>query len=186
MTHDPVNSPSHYAEGRQYEPINVIEDWQLNYRLGNAVKYISRAGRKQDAVEDLRKAVWYIEREIESLEGARSPYAVTYRDVLEDAAYEASNGSVPLYEYSLDLTYPQADVDEEHLPFWDADEDYMWDPSLGPVDLTDEEIHNILARKDLNQFEEDEIVSTFERRGLVIGVKKDGSTCLLNDQGRCQ
>lgn len=185
MTHDPVNNPSHYAEGRQYEPIAVIEDWQLNYRLGNAVKYVSRAGRKNNAIEDLRKAVWYIEREIESLEGARSPYSVTYQDVLEDAAYEASNGSVPLYEYSLDLQVPQADVDEEHLPFWDSDEDYMWDPSLGPVDLSEEEISDILARKDLNQFGNDEIVSTFERRGLIIGVKKDGSTCLLGDNGRC-
>jgi len=172
MTHDPVNSPSHYAEGRQYEPIAVIEDWELNYRLGNAVKYISRAGRKIDAKEDLRKAIWYIEREIESLEGAQSPYSVTYQDVLEDAAYEASNGSVPLYEYSVDIP-------------WDADEDYMWDPSLGPTELTDEEIHEILARKDLNQFSDNEIVSTFDRRGLIIGVKKDGSTCLLGDNGKC-
>ena len=114
MTHDPVNNPSHYAEGRKYEPINVIEDWQLNYRLGNAVKYVSRAGRKQNAVEDLRKAVWYIEREIETLEGAKSPYSVSYQDVLEDAAYEAANGSVPIYEYSVNV--PQADVDEDPLP----------------------------------------------------------------------
>lgn len=186
MTHDPINHPSHYTEGRKYETIEVIEDWGLSYRLGNAVKYISRAGRKDPAktVEDLRKSLWYIEREIAALEGARSPYSMSYQDVLEDAAYEASNGCVPLYEYSINV--PQADVDEEHLPFWDADEDYMWDPSLGPVELSDTEIHSILARKDLNQFSEDEIVSTFERRGLIIGVKKDGSTCLLNDQGKCQ
>ena len=183
MTHDSVNNPSHYAEGRQYEPINVIEDWELNYRLGNALKYISRAGRKNNTVEDLRKAVWYLEREIESLEGAKSPYSVSYQDVLENAAYEASNGSVPLYEYSINV--PQADVDEQHLPFWDSDEDYMWDPTLGPVDLSDEEIYSILSRKDLDQFDENEIVSTFERRGLIIGVKKDGSTCLLGDNGRC-
>lgn len=185
MTHDPVNNPSHYAEGRKYEPINVIEDWELNYRLGNALKYISRAGRKNNAIEDLSKAVWYLQREIDSLEGSlECPYAVTYQDVLEYAANEASNGSVPLYEYSINV--PQADVDEDPLPFWDADEDYMWDPSLGPVDLSDDEIHSILARKDLNQFGEDEIVSTFDRRGLIIGVKKDGSTCILNDQGKCQ
>ena len=183
MTHDPINSPSHYAEGRQYEPIAVIEDWQLNYRLGNAVKYISRAGRKQNAIEDLRKAVWYIEREIETLEGTRSPYAVSYRDVLEDAAYEAANGSVPLYEYSVNV--PQADVDEEPLPFWDSDEDYMWDPSLGPVDLTEAEVSEILAKKDLNMFDPDEIVSVVEKRGFVLGIKKDGSTCELGANGRC-
>ena len=69
MTHDPVNRPSHYAEGRRYEPIAVIEDWSLGYHLGNALKYISRAGRKQNTIEDLRKAVWYVNREIERLEG---------------------------------------------------------------------------------------------------------------------
>ena len=183
MTHDPVNRPSHYAEGRQYEPIAVIEDWQLNYRLGNAVKYISRAGRKNNAIEDLRKAVWYIEREIETLEGARSPYSVSYKDVLEDAAYEAANGSVPLYEYGINI--PQADVDDQTLPFWDSDEDYMWDPTLGPVDLTEAEVNEILAKKDLNMFDPDEIVSVVEKRGFLLGIKKDGSTCELGANGRC-
>jgi hypothetical protein len=183
VTHDPINNPSHYAEGRQYEPIAVIEDWQLNYRLGNAVKYVSRAGRKQNAIEDLRKAVWYIEREIETLEGARSPYSVTYKDVLENAAYEAANGSVPLYEYSVNV--PQVDVDEEPLPFWDSDEDYMWDPTLGPVDLTEAEVNEILAKKDLNMFDPDEIVSVVEKRGFLLGIKKDGSTCELGANGRC-
>ena len=66
---DMVNRPSHYVEGRQYEPLKVIEDWQLNYRLGSALKYISRAGRKDPSktVEDLRKAIKNIEFEIERL-----------------------------------------------------------------------------------------------------------------------
>lgn len=198
MTHDPINNPSHYAEGRQYEPIAVIEDWQLNYRLGNAVKYISRAGRKQNAIEDLRKAVWYIEREIETLEGTRSPYAVSYKDVLEDAAYEAANGSVPLYEYGVYVPRDiadhtsragwdaaTADVDDQPLPFWDSDEDYMWDPSLGPIDLTEAEVNEILKKKDLNLFDPDEIVSVVEKRGFLLGIKKDGSTCELGANGRC-
>lgn len=65
-----INHPSHYAEGRKYEPIDVIEDWELGFCLGNAVKYISRAGRKNpDAyIEDLKKAIWYIEREIRKVE----------------------------------------------------------------------------------------------------------------------
>jgi hypothetical protein len=41
-----VNHPSHYAEGRKYEPIDVIQDWKLDFCLGNTVKYISRCGRK--------------------------------------------------------------------------------------------------------------------------------------------
>ena len=65
-----INHPSHYAEGRKYEPIDVIEDWELGFCLGNAIKYISRAGRKNpDAyIEDLKKAIWYIEREIRKVE----------------------------------------------------------------------------------------------------------------------
>lgn len=66
MTGDSVDHPSHYAEGRRYEPIEVIEAWGLGFTLGNALKYISRAGRKDPAKieEDLRKAVWYIDREL--------------------------------------------------------------------------------------------------------------------------
>ena len=52
----------------KYEAIDVIEDWNLNFNLGNAVKYISRAGHKDDIVQDLKKAMWYIEREIQRLE----------------------------------------------------------------------------------------------------------------------
>lgn len=60
---DPVNHPSHYTDGN-IEVIDFIEDKQLGYHLGNAVKYISRAGKKDPSkeVEDLRKAMWYIER----------------------------------------------------------------------------------------------------------------------------
>lgn len=65
---DPVTKPSHYVEGREYEPRKVIEDWDLNYYLGNALKYISRAGRKKDPVEDLKKARQYLDFEIERLE----------------------------------------------------------------------------------------------------------------------
>ena len=66
---DAVSHPSHYIAGRKYEPRKVIADWGLNFNLGNAVKYISRAGRKGDKIEDLRKAIQYIEFEIEELEG---------------------------------------------------------------------------------------------------------------------
>lgn len=65
---DDVSNPSHYTDGRKYEPRKVIADWGLNFNLGNAVKYISRAGRKGDKIEDLRKAIQYIEFEIEECE----------------------------------------------------------------------------------------------------------------------
>ena len=61
-----VTHPSHYVDGRKYEPVDVIADWDLNFDLGNAVKYISRAGRKdpEKTIEDLQKAIFYIEHAI--------------------------------------------------------------------------------------------------------------------------
>lgn len=58
-----VNHPAHYQAGG-LEAIDVIEAFDLGFRLGNAVKYILRAGRKGAALEDLKKARWYLDREI--------------------------------------------------------------------------------------------------------------------------
>lgn len=59
-----VNHPPHYRPDG-IEAIAVIEDWNLGFCLGNVVKYICRAGRKTDSpVEDLEKAMWYLNREI--------------------------------------------------------------------------------------------------------------------------
>lgn len=65
---DNVKHPSHYVEGRKFEPKDVIRDWGLNFNLGNAVKYLARAGRKADTVEDLKKAQQYIQFEIDAIE----------------------------------------------------------------------------------------------------------------------
>lgn len=66
---DTVNHPSHYNDGK-IEVIDFIEDKHLNFSCGNAVKYIARAGKKnpEKELEDLQKAAWYINREIERLE----------------------------------------------------------------------------------------------------------------------
>ena len=58
-----VNHPKHYNIG-QYEVIDVIEDWNLNFNLGNVVKNIARAGHKDDRKQDLEKALFYLKREI--------------------------------------------------------------------------------------------------------------------------
>lgn len=65
---DPVNHPSHYTDTK-IEVMDYIEDKGFNFALGNAVKYISRAGRKDKnkTIEDLEKAEWYLNREIERL-----------------------------------------------------------------------------------------------------------------------
>lgn len=66
---DEVDHPAHYG-GRDdhYEVIKVIEAWGLGFRLGNTVKYIARAGKKGAALVDLKKAAWYLNREIEQRE----------------------------------------------------------------------------------------------------------------------
>ena len=69
---DLINHPPHYIAGRKFEPIDVIDDWQLTYCLGAALKYIARAGRKHDAIQDLQKAKWYIEHEIKKLNDSKS------------------------------------------------------------------------------------------------------------------
>lgn len=68
---DAVNHPAHYKTGG-LEVIDCIEAWRLNYRTGNCVKYIARAGKKDPNkyLEDLKKARWYLEREIAKCESS--------------------------------------------------------------------------------------------------------------------
>jgi hypothetical protein len=70
-TTDLVNHPPHYKSGG-IETIDFIEAKDLNYRLGNVIKYVSRCGKKVDSdpLEDLRKARWYLDREIQVREQA--------------------------------------------------------------------------------------------------------------------
>ena len=67
-----VNHPSHYGGmDNPYEAIKVIDAWNLDFCLGNVVKYISRLGKKgnNSKEQDLKKALWYLEHEIESMKG---------------------------------------------------------------------------------------------------------------------
>lgn len=68
---DPVNHPAHYTDGK-IEVIDFIEDKSLGFCLGNAVKYIARAGKKDPikTIEDLQKAIWYVNHHIETLRKA--------------------------------------------------------------------------------------------------------------------
>lgn len=65
-----ISHPSHYCYSK-YEPKDVIRDWGLNFNLGSTVKYIARAGRKDDIIQDLKKAKQFLEFEIEALEEER-------------------------------------------------------------------------------------------------------------------
>ena len=64
-----VHHPGHYMKESGFEVIDVIDAWKLDFDLGNAVKYIGRAGKKnpESVVEDLEKAVWYINHKIKSI-----------------------------------------------------------------------------------------------------------------------
>ncbi len=64
-----VDHPNHYLKNSGHEVIDVIEAWDLNFNLGNAIKYIARAGKKDPKKykEDLNKAVWYINNQLNKL-----------------------------------------------------------------------------------------------------------------------
>jgi len=71
MDKEMVNHPNHYGgESNPYEVIKVIDAWDLDFCLGNTVKYISRAGKKNTdkELEDLKKALWYLQHKINTLE----------------------------------------------------------------------------------------------------------------------
>lgn len=62
-----IDHPAHYGGAdNPYEAIKVIEAWNLGFCLGNTVKYIARAGKKGPSLEDLQKARWYLDREIQN------------------------------------------------------------------------------------------------------------------------
>lgn len=110
---DNVNHPSHYTDGN-IEVIDFIEDKKLNYHLGNAVKYISRAGKKdpEKYTEDLQKAVWYLQREIDrkrwppKLGLAKESYILlneikpsNYKLMVEMPSWRSNRVSIP-FKYS--------------------------------------------------------------------------------------
>lgn len=69
MSEQMVNHPKHYGgKDNTYEAIKVIEAWGLGFHLGNVVKYISRARHKGTLLEDLKKARWYLDRAIQTIE----------------------------------------------------------------------------------------------------------------------
>lgn len=76
-----VNSPAHY-QGRSMQVIDVIENFDLGFNLGNALKYILRSGKKDSKTEDLRKAKWYLDREC-NLENTNQEKEVTTNTQLD-------------------------------------------------------------------------------------------------------
>ncbi len=97
---DEINNPGHYTEGRDYEPIKVICDWELGFLLGNVVKYIARAGRKESRLQDLKKARFYLDEEIQREENyevssnKNALFSTTFCSSLSDC-FDDSTASSP-------------------------------------------------------------------------------------------
>ena len=66
VNEEKVNHPPHYNAGK-IEAIDAIEDWDLGFHDGNALKYIARHKHKQNPCEDIEKAIWYLQRHLEIL-----------------------------------------------------------------------------------------------------------------------
>lgn len=90
VDNDAINHPSHYAEGRKYEPIDVFLDWGLGPLEWQVCKYLSRLGRKGDALEDARKAQFYMNRLVNELEDQES-----WEDAGADAPWEDVGDDAP-------------------------------------------------------------------------------------------
>ena len=68
----------HYENGKGYDVIDFITDYGLNFNRGNIIKYVARAGKKADELSDLRKALDYINREIETIEKQKKEWNETH------------------------------------------------------------------------------------------------------------
>ena len=140
---DPVNHPAHYTTGK-IEVIDYIEDQKLPYHLGNAVKYISRAGKKDKdkTVEDLKKAVWYIQRYIGLInQGDTADGATDCADSTTDTADRAndSNNSDAADEQCIsptlseDLINTEIFIDFDSELIYGEDQAYICCPKRFPT-----------------------------------------------------
>lgn len=84
-----IDHPAYYREDTGHEAIAVIEAWGLGFRLGNAVKYISRAGLKGSRLDDLRKARWYLDREIQAMEAEADEEAAKAQEAVAASRFRA-------------------------------------------------------------------------------------------------
>lgn len=155
---------------------------QIKVRIDDKLSRISTSGTSgvdEDTLQDLIGYLVLLKIATEQVT-EQVPFAATYEDILEDAAHEAAEGKELLAEYGL------ADVDDQPLSGWDWDDDYMWDPSLGPAELSQEEVDMILRNRDTSDSDPNEIIKVIEKRGFLLGVKANGNTCVLNDRGNCE
>jgi len=128
---DEVNHPAHYGGDTVYEAIKVIEAWGLGMHLGNAVKYISRAGKKGPALQDLKKARWYLDRVIWLDGQAGKPHSA-----LQAPQGEPGGSERPIHVGASCGNLP---IEDEH-PYYRRSARSETDPQGETVRLTEEMI----------------------------------------------
>lgn len=112
--HDPINHPSHYtAHPSGVECVEVAE--HFNFNVGNAIKYLWRAGLKGDALEDLKKAAWYVSREVQRLTFQQAPVGLQQ---LPDGGYKCGWDGKPCDRIFWGITTPtDPDIEQVKVPF---------------------------------------------------------------------
>ena len=179
---------------------------QIKVRIDDKLSRIATSGTSGVDEDTLQDLIGYLV--LLKIATEQVPFAATYEDVLEDAAAAAAAGQELLNEYGVD------DVDNQELSYWEEfnhleedrqetidrsildtqnehwewfpDDDYMWDPSLGPVELSQEEVDMILRNRDIADADPEEIIKVIEKRGFLLGVKANGNTCVLGTNGKCE
>lgn len=130
---DSINNPKHYNSG-QFEVIDVIEDWELGFNLGNTVKYIGRAGKKDPDkhIEDLKKARWYLDREINRLDKSWETGAPVAELSFKDLTRMNGNEVSPVNKKELNTLSEANNADrfmENEKEFREFVEQHVYKPS---------------------------------------------------------
>lgn len=115
MSGNSINHPPHYGgEANPYEAIKVIEAWELNFLIGNTVKYLCRAGKKGPILPDLQKARWYLDREIARL-SAQEDRGLGVQGRTESSSPVSQSASQPPPSQSSSLADPAPPASAEPI-----------------------------------------------------------------------
>ncbi|MAH29383.1 MAG: hypothetical protein CL959_01710 [Euryarchaeota archaeon] len=176
MKYDPVNQPSHYTQGREFETIDVIEDWGLDFHLGNAVKYISRAGRKdpEKLNQDISKAIWYLER-FQDKNKADNRKKLDLEQFNDQGTYSVLRDSE-----QEEIEFKAMQDIPNSIIFGVDDSIYASEPA--PFDGAEDVLTFTASSygKDLSKFNDDDtIVSTFIDGDYMLGKQKNGNVRIV-------
>jgi len=162
---------------------------EKNAKYGDSALYPQRVFSKADAVEQIKVR---IDDKLSRI--ATTGFSAIDEDTLQDLIGYLVLLKIALMRRVSDVSYDDVlqyygqstELDEAWAKTPDYVTGWTWDDSIGPVEnvLTEDEIQEILAKKTLDKFERDEIVATVDKRGFILGIKKDGTTCELRN-GRC-